>query len=153
MAFQFNPKHKFNNKKVETPEGVFDSKGEWQRWLFLKEAERRGEISNLRRQVKYTLIPTQYRTEIVHLKTKDKEVKRVAEREVTYTADFVYEKPTNRTFNVSLLDEVVGFGHFMETVVEDFKGFPNDRWPLKKAMMLYFHGVAIREVKKPGEPI
>ena len=125
---------KFNNKKMSTPDGEFDSKGEWERWLFLKEALKNGQISNLRRQVKYTLIPTQYRTEIVHLKTKDKEVQRVAEREITYTADFVYEKDG-------------------ETVVEDFKGFPNDRWPLKKAMMLYFHGVAIREVKKPTEPV
>lgn len=132
--FKFNPKHKFNNKKMSTTDGEFDSKGEWERWLFLKEALKNGQISNLRRQVKYTLIPTQYRTEIVHLKTKDKEVQRVAEREITYTADFVYEKDA-------------------ETVVEDYKGFPNDRWPLKKAMMLYFHGVAIREVKKPTEPV
>ena len=132
--FRFDPKHKFNNKKMETPDGTFDSKGEWERWLFLKDARNNGQISNLRRQVKYTLIPTQYRTEIVHLKTKDKEVQRVAEREITYTADFVYEKNG-------------------EKVVEDYKGFPNDRWPLKKAMMLYFHGIAIREVKKPTEQI
>ena len=132
--FRFDPKHKFNNKKMETPDGTFDSKGEWERWLFLKEARNNGQISDLRRQFKYTLIPTQYRTEIVHLKTKDKEVQRVAEREITYTADFVYEKNG-------------------EKVVEDYKGFPNDRWPLKKAMMLYFHGIAIREVKKPTEPI
>ena len=132
--FRFDPKRKFNNKKMETPDGTFDSKGEWERWLFLKEARNNGQISDLRRQVKYTLIPTQYRTEIVHLKTKDKEVQRVAEREVTYTADFVYEKNG-------------------EKVVEDFKGFPNDRWPLKKAMMLFFHGIAIREVKKPTEQI
>ena len=127
-------KRKFNNKKVETAEGVFDSKGEWMRWLFLKEAEKNGQIRDLQRQVKYTLIPTQYRDEIVHLKTKDKVVQRVAEREITYTADFVYEKNG-------------------ETVVEDFKGFPNDRWPLKKAMMLYLHGIPVREVKKPTEPI
>jgi len=127
-------KRKFNNKKVETTEGVFDSKGEWMRWLFLKEAEKNGQIRDLQRQVKYTLIPTQYRDEIVHLKTKDKVVQRVAEREITYTADFVYEKDGR-------------------TVVEDFKGFPNDRWPLKKAMMLYLHGIPVREVKKPTEPI
>lgn len=134
QMFKFNPKHKFNNKKMSTPDGDFDSKGEWQRWVFLKEAEENGQISELRRQVRYTLIPTQYRTEIVHLKTKDKEVQRVAEREISYTADFVYEKDGAK-------------------VVEDFKGFPNDRWPLKKAMMLYFHGIAIREVRKPTEPI
>lgn len=218
MAFQFNPRHKFNNKKVETPEGVFDSKGEWQRWLFLKDAERRGEITNLRRQVKFTLLPTQYRTEIVHLKTKDKEVRKIAEREVTYTADFVYllapdsvvkrhgddirrifdeceiVRPNDNELLDILRDGIDGVYAYIErleekeakrlrvprdvaerwkrmaiqdakdnqdleritsytTVVEDFKGFPNDRWPLKKAMMLYFHGVSIREVKKPGEPI
>lgn len=133
-------KGKFNNKKMETPDGVFDSKGEWERWLFLKDAERRGLIFNLRRQVKYTLIPTQYRTETVQLKTKTKEVERVAEREITYTADFVYHKDSR-------------FDKPAELVVEDFKGFPNDRWPLKKAMMLYFHKIPVREVKKPTEPV
>ena len=143
----FNPKHKFNNEKVVNADGVFDSKGEWQRWLFLKDAERRGEIKDLERQVKFTLLPTQYREEVVHLKTKDKVVKRVAEREVTYTADFVYRKLE------SVTQTLLGPMERWHRVVEDFKGFPNDRWPLKKAMMLYFHGVAIREVKKPGEPI
>lgn len=135
---RIKPTGKFNNKKMETPDGIFDSKGELQRWLFLKDAERRGEIHDLRRQVKFILLPTQYRDEIVHLKTKDKVVKRVAEREVTYTADFVYFK------------EPVAAGNI---VVEDYKGYPNDRWPLKKAMMLYFNGIAVREVKKPTEPI
>lgn len=128
---------KFGNKKIENADGVFDSLGEYRRWLVLKEAERQGRIFDLRRQVKFTLIPTQYRTETVQLKTKTKEVQRVAEREITYTADFIYFKQPN------------GFG----LVVEDFKGFPNDRWPLKKAMMLYFHNIAVREVKKPTEPV
>lgn len=142
---RFDTKRKFNNKRMTTPDGDFDSKGEWERWLFLKDAERRGRIAELRRQVKYVLLPTQYRTEVVHLKTKDKEVRRVAEREVTYTADFVYKVPRRTP-----IDGPCGV---YETVVEDFKGFPNDRWPLKKAMMLYFHGVSVREVKKPTEPV
>lgn len=142
---RFDPKHKFNNKKFENEDGKWDSKGEYERWLFLKDAQRNGLIIDLRRQVKFVLIPTQYRTEIVHLKTKDKEVRRVAEREITYTADFVYEIPRRTP-----IDGPCGV---YETVVEDFKGFPNDRWPLKKAMMLYFHGITVREVKKPTEPI
>lgn len=148
---KFSAQHKkFNNSKVETSEGVFDSKGEWQRWLFLKEAEREGKIRNLRRQVKYTLIPTQYRDEIVHLKTKDKVVRRVAEREVTYTADFVYYKVCDSGEVHGQYEINWDIGEF---VVEDFKGFPNDRWPLKKAMFLYFYHIPIREVKKPTEPI
>lgn len=145
---KFKPTGKFNNKKMETPDGVFDSKGEWQRWLFLKDMERKGLIKDLQRQVKFVLIPTQYRDEVVHLKTKDKIVKRVAEREVTYTADFVYRKQTKDIEN-----NLLGHIDVWSKVVEDYKGYPNDRWPLKKAMMLYFHGIAIREVKKPTEPI
>lgn len=145
---RFNPKHKFNNKKMETPDGVFDSKGEWQRWLFLKEQERLGVIKDLKRQVKFVLIPTQYRNEVVHLKTKDKIVKRVAGREITYTADFVYRKRTKDIEN-----DLMGHIEVWSRVVEDFKGYPNDRWPLKKSMMLYFHQVAVREVKKPTEPV
>lgn len=144
---------KFNNKKMSTPDGEFDSKGEWERWLFLKECEKRGQIRDLRRQVRYTLIPTQYRTEIVHLKTKDKEVQRVAEREVTYTADFVYKKLKSSTPFRPELFGPDSRAECWETVVEDYKGYPNDRWPLKKAMMLYFHGVPVREVKRPTEPV
>lgn len=33
-------------------------------------------------------------------------------------------------------------------VVEDVKGYPNDRYPMKKKMMLAFYGVKIREIKK-----
>ena len=139
---------KFNNKKMQTPDGVFDSKGEWQRWLFLKDQERQGAIKDLQRQVKFVLIPTQYREDVVHLKTKDKVVKRVAEREVTYTADFVYHKKTKEIEN-----PLMGHIEVWSRVVEDFKGFPNDRWPLKKAMMLWFHKIPVREVKKPTEPI
>ncbi len=144
---RFDPKHKFNNKKVETEDGLFDSKGEWQRWLFLKDARERGEVKGLQRQVKFVLIPTQYRTEIIHLKTKDKEVRRVAEQEISYKADFVYFKKEGST------DTVFGEMEHWHRVVEDFKGYPNERWPYIKKMMLYFHGVTVREVKKPTEPI
>ena len=126
--------NKYGNKKVETLDGTFDSKGEHLRWLFLKDAERRGEISGLRRQVTYTLVPPVHYTKTVQLKTKEKQVERVWTREVTYTADFVYE-----------LDG--------DTVVEDFKGMPNDRWQMKKALMAFVHGIYVREVKRPAEPL
>lgn len=128
------PRRKYGNKKIEVAGDSFASKGEYQRWLFLKDAEAKGLISGLRKQVEFILLPTQYKDEVVHLKTKDKIVRRVAEREVCYVADFVYFKN-------------------QELVVEDFKGFPDEKYPIKRKMMLYFNGVAIREVKKPAEPI
>lgn len=126
--------NKYGNKKVETLDGIFDSKGEHLRWMFLKDAERLGEISGLRRQVTYTLIPPVHYTKTVQLKTKEKQVERVWTREVTYTADFVYD-------------------YKGETIVEDFKGMPNDRWQMKKALMAFVHGIYVREVKRPAEPL
>ena len=125
---------KFGNEKARFGNEVFDSRGEMRRYLVLLDAVREGRISNLRRQVKYTLVPQQFKTVAVPLKTKIRYEQRQAEPAVTYTADFVYEKDG-------------------ETVVEDYKGYPNDRWPIKRALMLHVHGIAVREVKKPTEDV
>lgn len=130
--------NKFHNRPVDNAEGHFDSLNEYRRWLFLKDAERRGLIRDLRKQVVFELLPRQTKTIVRHLKTKDKEEERVVAQAITYTADFVYLKPAGTDFF---------------PVVEDYKGYPNDRWPMKKAMMYYFHGIEVREVKSPGEPI
>jgi hypothetical protein len=47
----------------------------------------------------------------------------------TYTADFVYEE----------LRKGVWF-----EIVEDVKGYPNDRWPMKKKLMKAIHGISVR---------
>lgn len=126
---------KYGNKVIVTPEGKFDGKQEYARWLFLKDAERDGLITNLRRQVEYTLIPRQTKTKITHLKTKDKiDNDAFAEHPVKYVADFVYEKNG-------------------ETVVEDFKGLRTGEYIIKRKLMLYVHDIAIREVERPAEPI
>lgn len=70
------PKSKYRNEKVEYDGVVFDSKREKDRYKTLKILENRGIISNLRRQVKYTLLES---------------IKGV-QREVSYRADFVYMK-------------------------------------------------------------
>jgi hypothetical protein len=72
-------KNKYHAKKCEWDGEVFDSKKELQRYKELKLLEKAGEIQNLRRQVKYVLIPSQ------RIDGK------VVEREVAYKADFVYE--------------------------------------------------------------
>lgn len=46
----------------------YDSKKEFERWLFLQQEERKGCISELQRQVEYELIPAKY--ESVHVKDK-----------------------------------------------------------------------------------
>jgi hypothetical protein len=126
--------NKYGNKKVSTPDGTFDSKGEWMRWCFLKDQQAKGVITGLQRQVRFSLVPPVHYYKTVQLKTKTKQVERLWTQEVTYTADFVYDFQG-------------------ETVVEDFKGMPNDRWPMKKALMAFVHGIYVREVRRPAEPI
>lgn len=66
---------KYGNKPTKTGDGVIhDSRKEAQRWAELQMLEKANLIRNLRRQVKYELIP-----------------KQEGERSVTYIADFVYD--------------------------------------------------------------
>lgn len=66
--------NKYYNVKTATSDGILhDSKKEASRWCELNLLLRAGEISDLRRQVKYELIP-----------------KQDGERPVYYIADFVY---------------------------------------------------------------
>ena len=122
---------KYNATKVTVDGHTFASKHEANRYLELKLLERAGEISDLRLQVEYELIPNQYATEERYGKNgrrlKDKEI--LLERKCCYVADFVYTD--NRTG---------------ETVVEDTKGFKTADYILKKKMLLYFHGIHIVEV-------
>ena len=128
---------KYGNKKVSIKGRTFDSKKEAQRYLVLADAERCGVISNLECQPEFLLLPNQYETEIVQLKTKTKEVERLVERKMTYKADFRYVKDG-------------------KVVVEDVKiskyMLPKE-FILKRKLMLYFHKVRVREVYKANEPI
>ena len=130
-------KNKYRNKKAEFQGNVFDSKRELQRWLVLKDAESKGIISDLQRQVKFELIPAVTEEYVVHLKTKDKIETRVLQRAITYTADACYFKD----------------GKY---VVEDCKISPKvkpDKYILKSKMMFALNGIRIKEVYKPTDPI
>lgn len=70
--------NKYRNKKVILDGIEFDSRKEAQRWFELRMLERAKQITNLQRQVKFVLIPSQ--------KIDGKTV----ERECAYIADFVY---------------------------------------------------------------
>ena len=110
---------KYRNKKTIVDGITFDSKLEARRYTELKLLERAGEISDLRLQVKYTLLPSQ------------KLENRVVERPVIYIADFEY------------VDKRTG-----EKVVEDTKGMKTTDYVLKRKMMLYFYGIRIKEISR-----
>ena len=108
---------KYHNKKVVRDGETFDSVKEYRRFCELLLLEKGGVISDLQRQVKYVLIPSQ------------KEGKKTIERECSYRADFVYT------------DNETG-----ETVVEDVKGMRTEVYKIKRKLMLWVHHIKIVEV-------
>lgn len=121
---------KYGNNKIKNAFGTYDSELEWSRFIFLSNRQKEGEISDLRRQVEYLLIPAQYGTEIKHLKTKDKEVRVLLERPCSYIADFVYERNG-------------------KTIVEDCKGAKaiiTETAKIKKKLLLWVHGIELRYI-------
>lgn len=129
-------KSKYGNKKVTAMGRKFDSIGERDRYFYLSEAQRRGEIKNLRCQVKFPMVVND-----LHV--------------CDYFADFVYEKHTSprlvinkseaRLCNLDLVD-------FVE-IIEDFKGVQTDVFKLKRKLMRACHGQEIKIVKKPTDPV
>lgn len=50
---------KYHNRKILTADGTFDSAKEYNRWQELKLMEKGGAITDLKRQVRFNLIPFQ----------------------------------------------------------------------------------------------
>lgn len=107
----------------------FDSRKEARRYQELLLLQRAGAILNLRRQVKYILIPAQYEFYERYGKKgqKLKPGRRLLEKECAYIADFVYEENGKE-------------------VVEDTKGIKTKDYIIKRKMMLFMHGIRIKEV-------
>lgn len=106
---------------------TFDSKKEYYRYCELKMLLQKGEISDLKMQVKYTLIPTQRETDTIGKRGGVVKGK-VIEREVAYYADFVYIDKNGKT------------------IVEDTKGMRTTDYIIKRKLMLFIHGIRIREL-------
>lgn len=122
-------RNKYYAKKTTVNGIEFDSRKEAYRYQELLLLQRAGAIQDLQLQVKYVLIPAQYEIYAKWGKTgkRLKDGKRLVERECSYVADFVY------TLDGKL-------------VVEDTKGFRTKDYAIKRKLMLYVHGIKIKEV-------
>ena len=120
-------RNKYYSKKISADGMIFDSKKEFKRWNELRLLEKTGQIRDLKRQVKFVLIPAQREPDTRGPKGGIKPG-RLLEREVSYVADYTY---TDKD----------GIMH-----VEDAKGFRTEVYRIKKKMMLWFHGIHIEEV-------
>lgn len=100
----------------------FDSAREAERYAELVLLSDAKEISDLRRQVEFELLPRQTRDD------------GTVEREVKYIADFVYRDKGGKV------------------VVEDVKGYRDPssaayaKFVLKRKLMLFRHGITVKEV-------
>lgn len=121
---------KYHNKKI-TIDGIpFDSKKEAYRYRELKLLEKAGEISELKLQQSFELIPAQFET-VPRYGKNGKRLKdgiKCIEKACTYKADFCYNDKNGYR------------------VVEDTKGVKTTEYVIKRKLMLYIHGIKIREV-------
>lgn len=111
---------KYHNKKVIANGVVFDSQKEAQRYQELLLLEKAGEITDLKRQEKFVVIPKQ-------LEDYSQKKGKVIERECVYIADFTYYRGE-------------------EFIVEDVKGVKTKDYIIKRKLMLYQFGIRVTEV-------
>lgn len=127
-------RNKYKNKKIFRDGEWYDSLHEYQRYRELLLLQRAGKISDLEKQVLFELIPAQYE----YIPTGEffkrgerkgqEKVKRIClEHSVVYYADFVYTEDGKK-------------------VVEDAKGVRTKDYIIKRKLMLYIHGIKIREI-------
>lgn len=111
--------NKFGAKRTEYKGKTFDSKAECERYIYLNQLQKNGKISGLVWQKKFQLIPAQRENGVM------------VERPLYYIADFVYYKNG-------------------KMVVEDVKGCKSgsayQHFVTKRKLMLWVHGIRVREV-------
>ena len=117
---------KYHSKRVIVGGEVFDSRKEYRRFCELSLLLRAGAITELKRQVEFELIPAQREPDTVGPRGGVKQG-RVIEQKCSYVADFVYKE------NGKL-------------VVEDTKGFKTKDYIIKRKLMLWVHGIKIKEI-------
>lgn len=125
---------KYRSEKITRDGMTFDSLKEYRRFRELSLLEKAGEITELKMQVSFELIPAQFEeipTGEIYKRGERKgqpKMKRICvEQSVIYVADFVYIENGKK-------------------VVEDTKGFKTKDYVIKRKLMLYVHGIKIKEI-------
>lgn len=119
-------KSKYHSRKITRDGITFDSVKEYRRFRELCLLEKVGAITDLKRQVEFVLIPAQREPDIIGKRGGVKRGKTI-ELKCSYIADFTYTEDG-------------------KTVVEDTKGIRTKDYIIKRKLMLYIHGIKIKEV-------
>ena len=126
---------KYHAKEVWIGGIRFQSQGEGDRYLYLRELQRLGRIQDLRLQVPFVIYPPVYEQKtLTRGPRKGQTVNgRLLLEGVSYIADFVYKLPDGKS------------------VVEDYKGVETPVFKIKYRLMMEVCGIRIRIVKRPCE--
>ncbi len=103
---------------------IFDSKSEYERYLELKEKENKGEIQNLKLQVKFLLIPSKkWFNNVTN--------KQITVKETVYIADFMYDQEGSK-----IVEDCKGWKKVKSKRDFKWKVYTDDVYKLKKKMFL-----------------
>lgn len=136
---------KYGARKAVADGITFASAKERDRYLFLRDAQARGEIGGLTLQPRYELVPAVREDVEVRLRTKARTVSRVAQRAIDYVADFSYVRSSDGA-------EVVEDVKMGRSEKEARRFLPRD-YLLKRKMMLALLGIRVREVHSATEGV
>lgn len=128
-------KSKYGAKAVTIGGIRFQSQGEGDRYLYLRDCERKGLIEDLRLQVPFELYPPVYEKRTLKRGPRAGHVVngRLLLEGMSYIADFVYRLPDG------------------SLVVEDYKGVQTPVFKLKYRLMMELCGIRVRIVTRPCE--
>jgi hypothetical protein len=123
------PPAKYGNKKITVGGITFDSRREAKRYQELYFLQKAGKISDLELQKRFELVPAQYETFERYGKKGQrlKDGQRCVEKAVFYVADFCYVQDGQQ-------------------VVEDTKGVRTKDYIIKRKLLLWVHGIRVKEV-------
>lgn len=123
---------KYNSRKCSCSQGhIHDSRKEAKRCDELHLMQKAGAISGLETQKRYVLIPAQHEVSGEVYKRGERKGQpkkgRLLEHQCVYIADFDYTENGVH-------------------IVEDTKGMKTPDYIIKRKLMLYLHGIRVREV-------
>lgn len=121
-------KNKYNNNRVVYDGHVFDSEKERDRYIVLRQKQRKGEIFSLQLQKKFLL------TDAIFVDEKGRIVDRYTKGRKLYAKKSEYK---------------CGFFYYTKNgdpVIEDVKGYKTDLYSLKKKVLAQFYGLIVKEI-------
>lgn len=113
---------KYFGENVVVDGETYDSLNEYYRWSHLRQLELDGKISELKRNIKYVLVPAQQQDG------------KLVEYEVSYTADFEY---------------ILDGEKVVEDIKSYARGASYQLFSIKRKLMLYKFGIRVKELNQP----